>query len=70
MTGYRLFFPFRDTPTLIWIKEKEGIFCIRAPRRIFQSVDVGPIAKDLTMTKAICRLLRSRPVQAPHRRYN
>ena len=27
MTGHRLFFPFRDTPTLIWIKEKEGIFC-------------------------------------------
>jgi hypothetical protein len=27
MTGYRLFFPFRDTPTLIWIKEKEEIFC-------------------------------------------
>jgi hypothetical protein len=27
MTGYRFFFPFRDMPTLIWIKEKEGIFC-------------------------------------------
>jgi hypothetical protein len=30
MAGHRLFFfPFRDTPTLIWIKEKEGIFCTR-----------------------------------------
>jgi len=26
MTGYRLFFPFRDMPTLIWIKKKAGIF--------------------------------------------
>jgi hypothetical protein len=27
MAGHRLFFfPFWDTPTLIWIKEKEGIF--------------------------------------------
>jgi len=27
MTDHRFFFPFRDMPTLIWIKEKEGIFC-------------------------------------------
>jgi hypothetical protein len=27
MTGYRFFFPFRDMPTLIWVKKKEGIFC-------------------------------------------
>jgi hypothetical protein len=26
MTDYRFFFPFRDTLTLIWIKEKGGIF--------------------------------------------
>jgi len=34
MTGYRLFFPFRDTPTLIWIKEKEGIFCTGEASRV------------------------------------
>jgi predicted pyridoxine 5'-phosphate oxidase superfamily flavin-nucleotide-binding protein len=44
MAGYRLFFPFRDMPTLIWIKEKEVIFCAggaswRPP------VDIGPVAK-------------------------
>jgi hypothetical protein len=54
MTGHRLFFfPFRDTPTLIWIKEKGGIFCSREPRRLFQSVDTGPVAENLTMPKAI-----------------
>jgi hypothetical protein len=45
MAGHRLFFPFRDMPTLIWIKEKEGIFCTWAPRRVFQPVDIGPVAK-------------------------
>jgi len=33
VTGYRLFFPFRDMPTLIWIKKKAGIFCSE-PRRV------------------------------------
>jgi hypothetical protein len=66
MTGYRFFFPFRDTPTLIWIKEKEGIFCSREPRRIFQSVDIGPVAENLTMPKAIFdHLPRSRSMPAP-----
>jgi hypothetical protein len=53
MAGHRLFFPFRDTPTLIWIKEKEGIFCTGAPRHALQSVDIAPVAKNLTMPKAI-----------------
>jgi hypothetical protein len=53
MTGHRLFFPLRDTPTLIWIKEKGGIFCSKEPRRIFQSVDTGPVAENLTLPKAI-----------------
>jgi hypothetical protein len=65
MTGYRFFFPFPDTPTLIWIKEKEGIFCTRAPHRVLQSVDIGPVAKNLTMTKAILPPAAKRPVQAP-----
>jgi len=50
MAGYRLFFPFRDMPTLIWIKEKEGIFCTGGVR-LLQSVDIDPVAKNLTMTK-------------------
>jgi hypothetical protein len=31
LTGYRLFFPFRAMPTLIWIKKKAGIFCSEPP---------------------------------------
>jgi hypothetical protein len=65
MAGHRLFFPFPDTPTLIWIKEKEGIFCTRTPRRVLQSVDIAPVAKNLTMTKAILPPAAKRPVQAP-----
>jgi hypothetical protein len=60
-------FPFRDTPTLIWIKEKEGIFCTGEPRRVFQSLDMGPVAKNLTMPEAI---LPPAAMPAPHRRYN
>jgi hypothetical protein len=51
MTGYRFFFPFRDMPTLIWVKKKEGIFCARGPRRV-PPLNTGPIAENLTMTKA------------------
>jgi hypothetical protein len=68
MTDYRFFFPFRDTLTLIWIKEKGGIFCSREPRRIVQSVDIGPVAENLTMPKAILPPA-AKPLNAGARRW-
>jgi hypothetical protein len=52
MAGHRLFFPFRDMPTLIWIKKKEGIFCTRGSLVVSSNrVNKGPVARNLTMTK-------------------
>jgi hypothetical protein len=53
MAGHRLFFPFRDTPTLIWIKEKEGIFCTGEASSRFPVGRHSSVAKNLTMPKAI-----------------
>jgi hypothetical protein len=68
MTGHRLFFPFRDIPTLIWIKEKEGIFCRWRAFVTFQSDKTGPVAENLTMTKAVSPPGR-KPLNAGARRW-
>jgi hypothetical protein len=54
MAGHRLFFPFRDMPTLIWIKKKEGIFCARGePRHVLQSGQQGSGCQKFNDDEAI-----------------
>jgi hypothetical protein len=70
MADHRLFFPFRDTPTLIWIKKKEGIFCTARAFVAFQSVNTGPVAENLTMTKAVLQPPAKSPRAGTRRWYN
>jgi hypothetical protein len=51
VAGYRLLFPFRDMPTLIWIKEKDGIFC--AGESLVAFGQHGSGCRNSTMTAAI-----------------
>src|SRR5712671_4751848 len=65
-TDYRLFLPYSGMPTLIRIKRKKTGFSRQQRRRVgIQPVNIGPVAKNLTMTKRFFRLRRSRRVQAP-----
>jgi hypothetical protein len=56
MAGYRLFFPFRDMPTLIWIKQKEGIICARGSLVVSSNrVNKGPVARTIEAQSSVDR---------------